>query len=545
MPRAKVSVTSVSVIFLAVIAAAVVPLVLPHKAYASPNSPTLLSTISSAGLPADFNGDGFSDLAVGVPYEIVGDVFNAGAVNVLYGSDSGLVSSGSQFWHQGSPGIEGDGPEEEDNFGWSLTAGDFNGDGFADLVIGVPNESVGAIAEAGAVTVLYGSATGLTVTGNQFWHQNSPGVSGTAERLDLFGYSVAAGDFNTDGFADLAVGVLLEGVPGVERAGAVNVLYGSFAGLTATGDQLWHQNSPGVAGIAEVDDRFGRSLAAGDFDGNGFSDLAIGVPGEDIRHILAAGAVNVLPGSSAGLTATGGQLWHQNSPGLSGTAEESDAFGLSLAAADFGGSAHDDLAAGAPLESIGSIFAAGAVNVLYGSSAGLSATSDQLWHQNSPGVQGTAEEDDEFGSSVAAADFGGSSHADLAVGVPVESVGSIFAAGAVNVLYGSSAGLSATSDQLWHQNIPGVEDLTEEFDGFGFALAAADFGGSSQADLAVGVGFEGIGPIFGAGAVNGLYGSSTGLTATGDQFWHQDSPGVAGDGAEDGDNFSRALAPNQ
>jgi disulfide bond formation protein DsbB len=546
MPRPMAYVTSVAVMVLTAPAVWFAPsLALPLEASASSNTAALSATVSPAALPADFNGDGFSDLAVGVRNESVGEVFSAGAVNVLYGSASGLVSSGSQFWHQESPGMAGDGAEAEDDFGSQVAAADFNGDGFADLVIGVNRESVGAVAEAGAVNVLYGSASGLVSSGSQFWHQNSPGVSGTAERRDAFGLSVGAGDFNSDGFADLVVGVPFEWVGAVENAGAVNVLYGSSAGLTAAGNQLWHQNSPGVGGTVEELDLFGSSLAAGDFNGNGFSDLAIGVDFEGIRHVEDAGAVNVLYGSSAGLTAAGNQLWHQNSPGVSGTAEEADQFGSSLAAADFGGSSHADLAVGVFHEAVGPIFGAGAVNVLYGSSAGLTAAGNQLWHQNSPGVEGTAEESDEFGSSLAAADFGGCCHPDLAVGVPVETVGSLFAAGAVNVLYGSSAGLTAAGDQLWHQNSSGVEDVAEEFDLFGFALAAADFGGSSQADLAVGVPGESLGDIIEAGAVNVLYGSSGGLTATGDQFWHQDSPGVVGDGAEVQDFFGRSLAPKQ
>jgi FG-GAP repeat len=139
-------------------------------------------------------------------------------------------------------------------------------------------------------------------------------------------------------------------------------------------------------------------------------------------------------------------------------------------------------------------------------------------------------------------DFNGDGFADLAVGVPFEDVGAIGNAGAVHVLYGSSTGLTATGDQFWHQDSTGVQDAAEEIDEFGFSLAAANFGKSSQADLAIGVPFEDVGAIGDAGAVNVLYGSSTGLTATGDQFWHQDSSGVQ-DTAEAGDSFGWSLAP--
>ena len=89
--------------------------------------------------------------------------------------------------------------------------GDFNGDGFADLAVGAPGEDLGS-PDAGAVNVLYGSAAGLTSAGNQFWHQNSPGIAERADAGDLFGSALAAGDFNGDGFDDLAIGVPAEDV---------------------------------------------------------------------------------------------------------------------------------------------------------------------------------------------------------------------------------------------------------------------------------------------------------------------------------------------
>ena len=111
-------------------------------------------------------------------------------------------------------------------------------------------------------------------------------------------------DFDNDGFADLAVGVPREGVGTAELAGAVNVLDGSANGLSGAGSQLFVQGGGGVSDAAEPFDFFGNALAAGDFDNDGFIDLAIGVPGEDIGTIADAGAVNVLYGSASGLSAS-------------------------------------------------------------------------------------------------------------------------------------------------------------------------------------------------------------------------------------------------
>jgi hypothetical protein len=495
----------------------------------------------AAASRTDFNGDGIGDLAVGVPREDVGGISDAGAVEVLYGSGSGLSASGDQFWNQDSSGVPED-AETDDEFGSAVANGDFDSDGFSDLAIGVPHENVGGDADAGAVNVLYGSATGLSADGAQLWTQDETGVAGDgAEAGDYLGASLATGDFNGDGFFDLAVAVPDEDIGGVVDAGAVNVLYGSSAGLTATGDQFWSQDSSGVAGSAESEDVFGSSLAAADFGAGSRADLAIGVAGEGLGGLVNAGAVNVLYGSSGGLSAVADQLWTQDSTGVADTAESGDAFGWSLAAANLGKSSQADLAIGAPFEDLGATNAGGAVNVLYGGSAGLSASGDQQWTQNSSGINGTGETADDFGWSLAAANFGKSSQADLAIGAFNEDLGGATDAGSVNVIYGTSTGLSAAGDQLFTQDSSGVAGTAETGDYLGEALTAANYGNGSQADLAIGVPGQVVGGDNRAGAANVLYGSSTGLTSSGNQLWTQDSTGVAGDGAEDGDLFAGAL----
>jgi len=187
----------------------------------APASGVVAAQATAAGsLQADFNNDGAEDLAVGVPGEAVNGVQFAGVVHVLYGSAGGITGTGSQLFTQ-----VGDTPEAYDQFGAELAAGDFNHDGFADLAASAPDESVGSLGGAGAVSVLYGSATGLTSSGGQLFTQ----VGSTPEEGDGFGVGLATGDFNHDGFADLAAGAPWEDVGSVGDAGAVSVLYGSAA----------------------------------------------------------------------------------------------------------------------------------------------------------------------------------------------------------------------------------------------------------------------------------------------------------------------------
>jgi hypothetical protein len=493
-----------------------------------------------ASVEADFNNDGFADLAVGVPREGVGAAELAGAVNVLYGSTTGLSGSGSQLFFQGGGGVT-DVAEPFDSFGAALAAGDFDNDGFVDLAVGVPGEDLRAIPNAGAVNVLYGSTAGLSGAGGQFFSQDTTGVLGTAEPEDTFGAAVGTGDFDNDGFADLAIGVPAEDPGGAALAGAVNVLYGSAVKLTAAGNQQFVQGSGGVLGTAEIGDQFGFVLAAGDFNNDGFADLVIGAPFEDVGSVVDAGAINVLYGSAGRLSVSGDQVFFQGGGGVAGVAEASDFFGAALAGGDFDNDGLADLAIGAPFEDVGSVFDAGAVNVLYGSAAKLTATGDQQFVQGGGGVVGVAENGDFFGVALAGGDFDNDGFADLAIGAPFEDVGSVVDAGAINVLYGSAARLSVSGDQVFFQGGGGVAGVAEHGDFFGAALAGGDFDNDGFADLAIGAPFEDVGSVFDAGAINVLYGSAANLTATGDQQFFQGGGGVVGV-AEPFDSFGAALA---
>ena len=393
--------------------------------------------------------------------------------------------------------------------------------------------TVGSGATSAAFNAVAGTEYRIAVDGNG----GSTGtftlehVLGGNEGVLGAGWSAPApvtGDFDGDGFGDLAVAAPGENL----GAGAVHVLRGSATGLSSTGSKYFTQNTTGIADSPEQGDLFGASLAVGDVTGDGIADLAVGAPGEN----GGAGAVHVLKGSAAGLTATGSQYFSQATSGIFGDPAASDHFGASLAIGNFGGSPHGDLAIGVP-DDDSALSDSGGVHVLPGSATGLAAAGSQYWTQNSAGIAETAEAGDRFGATLAAGNMGNGTQADLAIGATGENAG----AGVVHAIYGSASGLAVAGQQLWSQNSAGIGDDQESGDHFGASLAIANFGGTGHYELAVGAPDEDRGALFDAGVVQVVIGSATGLTATGTQYWFQNSAGIADD-AEAGDRFGAALA---
>jgi hypothetical protein len=466
----------------------------------------------------DFNGDGYSDLAVpGSDYDSDSD-YPYWVVNVILGSPKGLTAKRNQLWSQ----LDFPDHASPRHSLSSTAAGDFDGDGFTDLALGTFPTGPDVLPLDGAVRILYGSPAGLQRTRSQYFTSKSPGLPRVEEpEDDSFGTSLVAANFGRTQQADLAIGAKYR-----RSGGQVTVLYGSASGLTAQDSQLWSQATPGVPGVQRPNDEFGTSLAAGRFAGSSYADLAVGVPQDGgKRGGEGPGAVNIIYGSSNGLTARGSQLWSQRSRGIKGKPADGEQFGSDLAAGHFAGRDTADLAVGVRAGTDAGEYR-GAVNVLYGSSKGLSARGDQLWTPRSKGLAGKRYLDTFFGEALTVGNFGrdhrGGTFDDLAVraSTDYEKNGTGGSLGVVLVIYGSSRGLAVKGSQAWRWDKAGVKGNPSE-DSFGDTLVAADFGNgprrSGYADLAAGDALFPAGSTF--GAVSVIPGTKTGLSARGDQLW--------------------------
>ena len=394
-------------------------------------------------------------------------------------------------------------------FGEAMTVGDFNGDGVEDLAVGSPGSNIAGYAgnRHGKVTIFYGPGI---VRDCQVIHQGTfNGSPDSPESWDLFGGVLASGDFNDDGFDDLAVGTPYEDLGGnnqLRNAGIVEIFNGSNQGF-ATAPQRIHQYSPGVQSTSETGDKFGAALAVTTV--NAADVLLVGVPGEgfgwgaNVKDNV--GAVHVFFGSQAadGIDTNQTTWFHQDTVGMPSTNEEGDEFGASLAVDPIGliwvGAPGEDIGWGSNIK-----VDAGAVFLISESGYILcQSCNTALGLFGNVSFPGVSETGDRFGESLSLGTT--ALHMDpeimtVAVGVPGEGLGGHPQAGMVQLMSFNSTNETVSFETLY-QDRPGVNNAGEDNDRFGANVLFADLDGDTVDDLIVSVPGESIAGKANAGAL--------------------------------------------
>ncbi len=402
-------------------------------------------SVASAG---DVNGDGYSDVIIGAyTYD---DVFtDEGRAFVYYGSATGLSSTPNS--------TPDDADQANAGFGFSVAcAGDVNGDGYSDVIIGAWVYDDGVYTDEGRAFVYHGSASGLSNTPN-----STPDDADQSEAF--FGWSVAsAGDVNGDGYSDVIIGAHQYDDNINENEGRAFVYHGSASGLSNTPN-----STPDDADLNLA--QFGYSVAsAGDVNGDGFSDVIIGANLYDDGVNIDEGRAFVYHGSASGLSAT-----PNNTP------DDADQlyanFGTSVASAgDVNGDGYSDVIVGAYQFEDGGNVNEGRAFVYHGSATGLSATPNN-----------TPDDADQvganFGISVASAgDLNGDGYSDVIVGAWAYDDGGNIDEGRAYVYFGSATGLSATPNST-------PDDADKASNWFATSVASAgDINGDGYSDVIIG-----------------------------------------------------------
>jgi hypothetical protein len=387
-----------------------------------------------------------------------------------------------------------------------------------------------------SIAVLLGCVIPLLPIG---WYVNVPTAPRPAGALPSGCAAGLESDFNGDGYTDAVVGDPYATVGGQAGAGRVVVLYGDGDGRIGQGGRdTLSQGADNVGGTAEATDRFGFALAAADLNCDGYTDLVVGTPYEDIGGQADSGHVQVIWGAATGL-GTGAASAQYTQVDFGELIRAGDQFGYAVDAledVEHDGSASPAaylLAVGTPGGDIGSDIDAGWVGTLTPSGSGLYV--DALT-QDTTGIPGSSEPGDRFGTSVSLGYLVGNAPlADIAVGSPHEDIGSVLDAGTVTIVRDLYLGIDGAV--VFDQDSPGVAGAPETGDRFGLSLDAMHTGGISR--LAIGVPYEDTGAAASAGLVQLFDGdghtlsAGTGLT--------QNTDGVA-DQAERGDLFGAQVA---
>ena len=446
-------------------------------------------SVSSAG---DINGDGFADVIIGAETSGAGGAVS-GASYVVFGAASGFAANLDLSTLNGTNGFKIPGAAAGDYSGQSVSgAGDVNGDGVADFIVGAWAASPHGF-RSGASYVVFGKGSGFGASLDLTTLNGANGfrISGVAASEDT-GFSVAsAGDVNGDGFKDLIVGAPGSSPNGANFSGASYVVFGKGSGFAANLDVTTLNGTNGfkISGAAAIDNS-GWSVSGADVNGDGFSDVIIGAR-YAAGDVAQSGASYVVFGKASGFAANVNlsTLDGNNGFKLSGVGG-SDFSGASVSGAgDVNGDGYQDIIIGAK-NADPNAANAGASYVVFGKAGGFAANLDLSTLNGTTGfkISGAAGNDYSGHAVAAVGDVNGDGFDDLIIGAFHASGGGNPKAGATYVVFGKAGGFAANLDVSTLDGTNGFKLSGSGYNDYsGFSVSAAgDVNGDGLADLIVG-----------------------------------------------------------
>jgi len=392
-------------------------------------------SVSSAG---DVNGDGIGDLIVGAVDASPNGESGAGESYVVFGSTAGFASQFDLSELDGTNGFRINGIEGGDESGYSVSAaGDINGDGIDDVMVGAQNAEANGYNRAGQTYIVFGSTAGFAaeIDASALDGTNGFQIDGIVGG-DLAGISVsAAGDVNGDGIDDIVIGAERADVGAETAAGQSYVVFGSTAGFPASFDLSGLDGSNGfqINGIDEQD-RSGLPVsAAGDVNGDGIGDVLIGAPDADPNGRSGAGESYVVFGSTAGFASQIdlSDLDGTNGFRINGIDTNDDSGDSVSAAGDVNGDGIGDIIIGADNADPNGQNLAGESYVVFGSTAGFASQLNlsELDCSNGFAILGSRVNDISGDAVSFAGDVNGDGIGDIIVGADVADPNGLNAAG--------------------------------------------------------------------------------------------------------------------